>query len=56
MTIINKTPYVVVMSLQLNNILKFVDIKNESKVLALLVFVILHKKIGKWRIDTIYCV
>lgn len=47
LTIVNKTQYVVVMSLQLNNILNFVDNKNEFKVLVRLDFVILHKKIGK---------
>lgn len=47
LTIVNKTQYVVVMSLQLINILNFVDNKNEFKVLVRLDFVILHKKIEK---------
>ncbi len=55
LTIVNKTQYVVVMSLQLNNILNFVDNKNEFKVLVRLDFVILHKKIENDRL-TLYIV
>lgn len=55
LTIVNKTQYVVVMSLQLNNILNFVDNKNEFKVLVRLDFVILHKKLGNDRL-TLYIV
>ncbi len=55
LTIVNKTQYVVVMSLQLNNILNFVDNKNEFKVLVRLDFVILHKKLENDRL-TLYIV